>query len=124
MTVRVIEVDLTKVEDDILRDLGYRETQVQVGTDTIDPPPEVTEIPMGKISVERMHGYVNRLGGNGNPTNIFQVTISRLVDEAIIRQQAYWTLTRDTWIATCLPVELHVDDSRYNLTLAVIKIAS
>lgn len=121
MTVRAIEVDLASLEDKILDSLGYREFTVVVGTTVISPNPEVIDTPKKSLSTAVYQSYIQTLGNNGNPTNFFKVTISREVDESIIRQPKYWRLTRENYVAECLPVEIVVQDSRYLVMLAVIK---
>lgn len=121
MTVRPIEVQLASLEDDILDSLGYREFTVEVGSTVISPNPEVVDTPKKNIPTAAYQGYLQVLGGNGHPTNFFNIAISREVPEATIRQAEYWTLTRDTYVAQGLPVEIVVQDSRYLVMVAIIK---
>lgn len=120
-TVREIEVTLATLEDNILDSLGYREYTVKVGSIGITPNPEVTDVPKDKLGTATYQGYVQALGNNGNPTNFFKLVISREVAESTIRQAKYWTITRESYKAECLPVEIRVQDSRYVVVLAVIK---
>lgn len=121
MSVRDIEVRLTGVEDSILDKLGYREFDVSVGGTLLDPKPEVIEKPLSGYSTDQIRGFADSLGGQGNPVSTFQLFISRLVDESLISNYNYWTLTRDNLVATCLPLEIKVEDSRYVVLLGVIK---
>lgn len=121
MTVRSIEVELASLEDEILDSLGYREFTVTVGSTVISPNPEVVDTPKKNLSTAVYQGYLQTLGNNGHPTNFFKVTISREVAESVIRQAKYWRLTRESYSAECLPVEIVVQDSRYLVMLAVIK---
>jgi len=121
MTVRDIEVSLASLEDNILANLGYREFVVAVGSTVISPSPQVVDKPKKNMSTAVFQSYLQALGNNGNPTNFFEVTISREIDENVIRKPNYWKLTRGNYKAECLPVEIVVSDSRYLVMLAVIK---
>ena len=120
--VRDTEVKLTGVEDRLLARLGYRLYDVYVGNQLVDPPPAVTEKPLSSYTGTQLQGFVDALGGNGNPITTFKLEISRLVPESILREFNYWRLERDDYVATCLPIELIVMDSRIKVLLGVVKI--
>lgn len=122
MTVRQVEVDLSGVEDRVLDSLGYREFQVTIGETIIEPKPKITEKPLSSYSESQLRGFADSLGGNGNPISTFKLELSRLIDESIIRGFNYWTLTRSSYVATCLPLEMVVTDSRIKVLLGVIKV--
>lgn len=122
-TVRGLEVELTVLEDGILGNLGYREYTVQVGGYVLNPVPEVVQKDAGAYGQTAMNMFIDRLGGEGNPIGFYELQISRAIPEEVIRALEYWTISRDGYVAECLPVALVVTDSRYKVTLAVIKIA-
>lgn len=121
MSVRDIEVRLTKLEDDILDNLGYREFNIEVNGTILNPKPEVIEKPLSGYSSDQIRGFADTLGGQGNPISTFKLMISRTIPENLITDYSYWTLTRDNLVATCLPLEISVEDSRYVVLLGVIK---
>lgn len=125
MTVRNLEIRLTGLEDNISDRLGYREFTVAINGTILSPPPEVISKGFKDYSEAAISKFINTLGGKGNPSGFFEVVVSRLiVDESVIRSYEYWTITRDSYVATCLPVAIKVTDSRYEVILAVIKVAS
>jgi hypothetical protein len=123
-SVRDIEVKFATVEDNILDNLGYREYVLTVGNTEINPKPEVTQKPIQSFSDGAIRRFIDNLGGQGNPVTYFKVAISREVDESILRAFAPWRLTRGSYVANCLPVELKVTDSRYEVMLGVLKQSS
>jgi hypothetical protein len=124
MSIRDLETRLTGLEDNILDRFGYREFSVVVDGTTLNPPPEVISKGFQDYSEAAISKFINSLGGKGNPTGFFEVTVSRLISETLIRSYKYWTITRDSYVADCLPVAIKVTDSRIIVTLAVIKVAS
>jgi len=123
MTVRDVEVRLASLEDRILDRLGYREYQLTIGTDVVAILPGTEQKNITSYSDEQLRGFANRLGGNGNPIGIFKLKISREVPEATVRQLKYWRLSREGYIADCLPLDIKVTDSRYEVLLGVIKVS-
>jgi hypothetical protein len=121
MTVKDLEVRLASKEDEILDRLGYREYEVKIGDTLLTVLPKITQKNITSYSDEQLRGFADRLSGRGNPISIFKLEISREVSESLIRSFEYWTLTRSDYIAECLPVDIVVNDSRYIVTLAVIK---
>ena len=124
MSVRDLEVRLTRLEDNILGRLGYREYTVTVGSTLLDPVPEVLQKSVNAYSETKLASFINALGGQGNPISFYELQVSRLVPESLIRSFVYWTLLRDGLESTCLPVSITVEDSRYKVILAAIKIVS
>lgn len=119
--VRSIEVRLSSLEDRILDRLGYREFQVFVGSTEILPKPGIIEKPLSSYNATQLQGFADSLGGQGNPITTFKLAISREFPEPIIRNFAYWRLIRDSYEATCLPVDFKITDARALVTVAVIK---
>jgi len=119
--VRAIEVKLGSLEDKILKDLGYREYNVSIGGILIEPSPLVEPKPLRGYSDSQLRGFADSLGGQGNPITLFKIHISREIDEGLIRSFNYWMLERDGFNAQCLPVEIRETDSRYLVTVGVIK---
>lgn len=120
-SVRDIEVLFGGIEDTILDSLGYREYEVTIGANTVTPRPEVINKPLQAFSDGQIRQFIDSLGGQGNPIAYFKVIIARTFLEAIVRDFAYWTLTRETYEAQCLPVQIKVTDSRYEVLLGVLK---
>lgn len=121
MSVRDVEVRLTKTEDQILGRLGYREYSVTIGTTTLDPVPEVIMKPSSSFGSDQIQDFIRQLGDSGNPVAYFKVTISRLIPESVVRQFARWRIARDGYEADCLPVSIEVTDSRYVVIAAILK---
>ena len=121
MTVRDVEVRLSSLEDRILDRLGYREYTLTIKDEVIDILPGVQQKNITSYSPSQLQGFADRLGGQGNPISIFNLAISREVPEATIRAFGYWTLSRDGYTAECLPLDIKVTDSRYQVLLGVIK---
>lgn len=121
-TVRGIEERLGGLEDRILDRLGYREYKVFVGETLVDPPPQIIEKPLSAYSPSQLQGFVDALGGSGNPISTYRLDISRLVDEGTIRGFNYWRLERSDYVSVCLPLEIVVMDARIKVLLGVIKI--
>lgn len=121
VSVRQIEIDLTRVEDNVLGSLGYREYSVVVNNTTLDPVPEVIQKTSTSFSDEDVNKFIQAMGGRGNPSIFFKLTISRLIPEALLRTNNYWTLERDGYVAECLPVDFKVEDARYIVILGVVK---
>ena len=124
MSVRDLEVRLTRLEDNILSNLGYREYEVVIGDLVVDPKPEVNQKSLAAYSETKLANFINALGGQGNPISFFELQVSRLVDEETVRSYQYWKLTRDSIVAECLPVSITVEDARYKVILAAIKYTS
>lgn len=120
-TVREIEVTFAGIEDEILDDLGYREYTITIDGIELTPKPEVIQKPLQAFSDGQIRRFIDNLGGQGNPITYFQVNVSRTITESTIRNFSYWVLTRDSYVATCLPVQFKVTDSRYEVLLGVIK---
>jgi hypothetical protein len=120
-SVRQVEVNASVLEDNILDSLGYREYSVLVGETPLTPKPEVVHKPLKSFSDSQIRNFIDQLGGQGNPISYFGVAVSRAISEATIRSLDYWSVTRDGYQATCLPVSIEVTDSRYNVILAVLK---
>jgi len=123
MSVRDLEVRLTRLEDNILGRLGYREYQVKVGNLTLDPQPEVVQKSLAAYSETKLASFIQALGRRGNPISYYELEVSRLVPEATIRSYQYWNLTRDGYVSECLPVSITTTDARYRVILAAIKVA-
>jgi hypothetical protein len=121
MTIRNLEVRLTRLEDNILGRFGYREYVVEVGNTALDPVPEVVQKSLSAYSETKLSGFINALGGQGNPISFYELAVSRLIAESTIRQFSYWKLTRDGIVSECLPVSITVEDARYKVILATIK---
>lgn len=121
MSIRDLEVKLTRLEDNILDRFGYREYTVEVGLDTLDPVPEVVQKSLSAYSETKLASFIQALGGQGNPISFYELAISRLISESVVRQFSYWKLTRDGIISECLPVSITVEDARYKVVLATIK---
>lgn len=122
MSVRQTEVNLTKLEDDILEKLGYREYTILIDTTELDPKPQVKPKDASKFSPSEISQFIDRIGGNGNAISYFEVMVSRLIPEALVRSFNYWYLIRDNLTSQCLPVKIETLDSRYKVVLAVIKV--
>jgi len=123
MSVRDLEVRLTRLEDSILGRLGYREYEVKVGNQLLDPQPEVVQKSVASYSETKLASFINALGGRGNPISYFELEVSRLVPEAVVRSYQYWSLKRDGFVSECLPVSITTTDARHRVILAAIKIA-
>ncbi len=121
MTLRDTAVRLASLEDRILDRLGFREYEVKVGDTILSPSPKVTQKNITSYSPDQLRGFADKLGGQGNPISIFTLDVSREVSEGVMRTFDYWTLTRESYEATCLPVDFSVGDERVKVTLAVIK---
>lgn len=122
MSVRDIQVRLGgQVEDNILGRLGYREFTVSIGGTELTYPPAIKQMNLKAYSDSQLRGFADALGGQGNPIAYFEVRVSRLEPESLIRSFVYWVLTREGFQAECLPVDIRVNDDRYVVTLAVIK---
>lgn len=121
MTVRDTEVRLTRTEDNILDRLGYREYTVVVDGVTLDPKPSVINKPLSRFSGDTLNRFIDQLGGKGNPVSFYELSISRLIDETLLRSDVYWYVTRGTYEAKCLPVQFEVLDSRVKVTLGILK---
>lgn len=122
MSLRDIEVRLgANIEDAVLSRLGYREYSVTIGSTPITVLPEVNHKNITSYTQDQLSGFADRLGGNGNPISIFELKLSRVIPESTVRQFGYWILSRDGYEATCLPIDIKVEDSRYIVLLGVIK---
>jgi hypothetical protein len=121
MSVRDVEVRLASLEDKILSNLGYREYTLKIGTTSIPILPGITQKNMTSYTPAQLQGFADKLGGQGNPIAIFKLALSREIPEATVRQFAYWYLTRSGYEAKCMPIDIIVTDSRYIITLAVLK---
>ena len=124
MSVRALEVELTRLEDKILGDLGYREYVVQIGNSVLSPIPGVEQKDASAFPSAALSTFIDQMGGHGNPIGFYQLSVSRLIPESLIRSLEYWTLTRDGYVIQALPVALVVTDARYRVTLGVVKITS
>lgn len=119
--VRRIEVKLASLQDRILGKLGYREYSLSISGTQVDILPGITQKNITSYSPDQLSGFADRLGGQGNPISIFRLELSREVPESLVRQFGYWILSRDGYVADCLPLDIQVTDSRYIVLLGVIK---
>lgn len=119
--IRDVEVRFSGTEDQILERLGYREYEVRVDGVLLEPKPEVIHKAPTSYTSGRYMMFIDKLGGKGNPLGFYEVAISRLLPEDVVRSYKYWEVKRGDYIARCSPVSFEVTDSRFNVILAVVK---
>lgn len=121
MTIRDIEVRLTGLEDNLLDKFGYREFGVRIGTTPLTILPQIEEKDINSFTPQQLTNFANAMGNSGNPTTYFKLTLSRLIDETLVRGFDYWYLTKNDIEIKCMPVSLTETDSRYIVILGVLK---
>lgn len=120
-SVRKLQVDLTGLEDNISKNLGYREYEVKIGDTVLSPVPNIEQKEVNEFKPSTLDLFQQNLQNNSSPIGFFVANISRLIDENLVRTYKYWTITRDGIESECLPVSITVEDARYKVILAIIK---
>lgn len=121
MAIRDVEVRLTGLVDRLGDKFGYREYAVRVGDTYLNNKPEIKEKDINSFSPTQLANFANSLGNTGNPTTFFQLNVSRLEPEELVRGFNYWYLERGVEVIKCMPVSLVENDSRYVVILGILK---
>lgn len=122
-TVRQIETLLgSEVEDRVLQQLGYREFSVRLPNGTLldTDRPEVKQLDYARISEAEAAKILDITGEIIN--DVYDVRISRLITEDVVRTGGFWELTRDGQpTMQCLLTSVTIKDAWWRCRLVVIK---
>ncbi len=112
------------MEDRVSQLLGYREYVVEIPNfGTVEPRPAVKQVSPKRYSEASLAKFIDIMGENGVPNVLFEVDLSRNIDEQVIVEGGFWRLQREDQVEAmrCILLQYVVKDARFVCTLGLVK---